>query len=79
MRLTVEFFAGTTIEEASEQAQALADKLDLTVAFKFNGVMCHAAPGGSAELLAADQQAEQRRYKQGAHDWRSAWSRSRAA
>lgn len=52
MRLRVEFNPGDDIRNASEDAQCLADRLGVTVDFKFNTVTCIASPGGTATMLA---------------------------
>lgn len=57
--LTIVVTGGTAIETASAEAQALADKLDISVQFKFNDVTCWAVPSGLDALLAARQQAAQ--------------------
>lgn len=43
--LPLEFLAGTSIEQAAEDAQKVANLLRVGVQFEFNGVTCVAAPG----------------------------------
>lgn len=59
--ITIDNTGGTDITNASEDAQRIADLLGIWVEFKFNDVKCYAAPGGSAEYLAQNQQHEQAR------------------
>lgn len=51
LNLLVEVDPGSSIERASSDAMELANKLGLTVQFKFNDVLCMALPGGSAADL----------------------------
>lgn len=58
-KLVLEIEAGRSIQDAANEAQRLANMTDTTVMFDFNGVECHAVPGGCAKALAANQRAEQ--------------------
>jgi hypothetical protein len=46
LSILVEVSAGTDIETAAEECMRLANKLNVIVDFKFNGVTCMAIPGG---------------------------------
>lgn len=72
--LKLEAGAGTAIDEACEEAQSIADKLGVLVAFDFNGVDCNAVPSGSAHRLAQKQQHEQARAIGFPGDWKRAYS-----
>lgn len=49
--LDVEVSGGTSIEEAAQDAIDLANRIDITVLFRFNGVRCMACPGDDPRLL----------------------------
>jgi hypothetical protein len=72
--LKLEAGAGTSITEASEEAQSIADKLGVIVSFDFNGVDCNAVPNGNAHMLAERQQHEQARSLTFPGDWKRAFS-----
>lgn len=54
--IRIEPFPGADINRCAAQAIQLANKLDVTVMFGFNGVSCMACPGDSSEALAAEYQ-----------------------
>lgn len=72
--LKLEAGAGTSVTDASEEAQLLSDKLGVIVSFDFNGVDCNAVPNGSAYRLAERQQHEQARDLYFPGDWKRAFS-----
>lgn len=78
--ISIEIYAGCTIERACEDAQRVANVLRIDCEFTFNGVRCLAVPQGYAGLLAERQQREQGRKARGPMDRRFASSdpRSRA-
>lgn len=47
--LTVEFIPGTTIKEAYKQASKLANRINVSIKFIFNGIDCIASPEGDIE------------------------------
>ena len=49
--ITVEAAPGSNIDDVTKQAVALANKLEMTVWFDFNGVKCLARPGDDAMAL----------------------------
>ena len=49
--ITVEASPGSDIDSITKQAVKLADKLEMTVWFNFNGVKCLARPGDDAMAL----------------------------
>jgi len=53
--LDLDAFAGASIDQCSEHAQAIADMLGVVVRFNFNGVKCFAVPGGDATQLIMKQ------------------------
>lgn len=72
--LKAEVSGGSRIEETCESVQRMADTLGCSIEFEFNDVRCVAAPGGSASMLAQDQQDEQRRALRSPMDTRFASS-----
>lgn len=46
-KLKLEFYPGTHIKEAAEEAQRLADMLKVQIAFDFTHSRCLAVPGGN--------------------------------
>lgn len=52
--LRLEAVAGTLIDDAAVQAIQIANQLQLTVMFDFNGVSCMACPGDNAKSLASE-------------------------
>ena len=56
LQLRVEAFAGSTIDDTARDAIYLANRLGITVMFKFNSVECMARPGDDPEKLAMQQQ-----------------------
>jgi len=58
--LKVDVFGGSSIESAAGEACALANRLDITVEFEFNGVTCMAIPGGSSDVLVSNWNAADR-------------------
>lgn len=77
LHLTVEVSGGTSIENASMDAQRVATQLGVNVEFKFNDVTCWASPDGDYMLLAKRQQFEQSRKLERPMDWRFASSSPR--
>lgn len=73
-RLTIEVNAGTSIENASMDAQRIATLLGINCEFSFNDVKCLASPDGDYLLLAKRQQFEQARKLARPTDWRFASS-----
>ena len=73
--IKIEIYAGTSIDDASRDAQWVADSLRIRCEFRFNDVKCVAVPGGNAARLAERQQREQSRKLTGPLDWRSASSK----
>lgn len=51
IELEVKMFAGTSIENACKQSVELANKLDVCITFKFNGVLCMANSTTNADKL----------------------------
>lgn len=49
--LEVKFVGGTDIEQAAREACELADRLGITIDFKFNDVRCMAHPDGDPLVL----------------------------
>lgn len=49
--ITVEVPPGATISSACDQAVALANKIELTIWFKFNGIKCLALPGDNPRKI----------------------------
>lgn len=76
-RLTIEINAGTSIEDASMDAQRIATLLGINCEFTFNDVKCLASPDGDYMLLAKRQQYEQARKLDRPMDWRFASSSRR--
>lgn len=70
--------AGAEIRNTCATALRIADLLQVNVEFRFNDVLCMASPGGSADTLAENQQAEQARKLTGPYDRRFASSRTRS-
>ncbi len=54
LTLTVEADAGTSINDACQEAIDLANRISICVEFNFNGVTCIAKPRGSAEKLVSE-------------------------
>lgn len=48
--LKVECSPGADISDAFQDAIALSNRLQITVEFVFNGVICFAKPGGSVRI-----------------------------
>lgn len=61
IQVTMETEPGCPIKDAAARAQRIADQADCTVIFEFNGVECHAVPGGDWMRLVDAQQEEQAR------------------
>lgn len=66
--------AGSDIVNVSADAQRIADLLGVTVKFRFNDVLCMAAPGGDGSALASAQQEQQARALRSPRDQRFASS-----
>lgn len=73
--ISMDFTAGTSIENAARSAQNVADILNVSVGFKFNDVECWAVPHGDHQKLAQAQQDQQRRPLARPRDYRFASSR----
>lgn len=58
--LDVEVSGGTSIEEAAQDAIDLANRIDITVLFRFNGVRCMACPGDDPVEQALGEQPDAR-------------------
>lgn len=67
--------AGSDIVNVSADAQRIADLLGVMVEFRFNDVLCMAAPGGDRSALASAQQEQQSRKLCSPRDQRFASSR----
>lgn len=51
LHLNVEVLGGSSIHDACKEACDLADRINVTVDFKFNDITCIAHPGIDAESL----------------------------
>lgn len=52
--LRLEAIAGTLIDDAAAEAIKIANQLQVTVMFDFNGVSCMACPGDNSKSLASE-------------------------
>lgn len=52
--LRLEAIGGTLIDDAAAQAIRIANQLQVTVMFDFNGVSCMACPGDDAKSLVSE-------------------------